>query len=207
MFDDASHEMWARRRRSGHAAHRPSMKLSEFYELVELGHQAVPEAERESVAYARADLLRTAAEKSGGPRPVGRAANWCAMGGRLLDVATSMGRVPRGADDVDRKLLHWISYQRRSAARLNGFQISFLEQVPGWSWAPWDDGWDVRAQELCAFVRGHGREPRTRSSNAHERALAKWFARQRQLAARGQLPYHRARTLRDIRQRPHALEP
>jgi len=174
------------------------MKLNEYYELAAGPMSDLDPEEMESVAYARADLARASADAENRTSPAGRAVNWCRSAHRLRTIATELGRLPRLADDVPRDVLNWVTYQRRNMGRQNGFQVAFLESIPGWTWSPWDEEWDRRAAQLQLFLDEEGRPPSTRAHDVSERVLAKWVARQRQLHAKGDLLYARAKALQAI---------
>jgi hypothetical protein len=174
------------------------MELADYYELATRAGSSLTADERASATYVLADMAVRRAERTGEGVAKSRALNWCTMANQLLQRARQLGRMPRPSDDVPSSLLHWVAYQRRTAGRHNGFQVAFLEAVPGWSWSPWDDDWDGREEDLRAFVHLHGRLPRTRSDEPDERHLAKWTARQRQLDAKDELPYARATAFRAL---------
>jgi len=169
-----------------------------YYKLISLPASDLTEDEQASVVYARAHLAQRYADASGGPQPTGRAANWCRMATRVLQVAERLGRLPHANDNMSNTLLYWVIRQRRSVARLNGFQIAFLELVPGWTWSPFDDEWDRHAEDLAAFLAREHRPPRTRSEDPHERSLARWASRQRLADSRNELPYARSLAFRQL---------
>jgi hypothetical protein len=96
-------------------------------------------------------------------------------------------------DGGERYLLTWIRSQRRAfvAGRLIGNQVFLLLQVPGFSFAPLHEQWEIRLSEYKTFTQSNQRAPRLRSEIAHERSLARWAAKQRFAARRLQLPTYR----------------
>lgn len=173
--------------------------LPEYYALASDPDAHIPDEEHAAVEYARTDLVLRHAIAEGLPRPVGRAATWCGKAHELTETARELTRCPRYGE-VDFALYTWVAYQRRTAERLNGFQVAFLELIPAWSWAAQEDAWDARLDEVSAFVAAEGRAPRSRSKDATERQLARWVERQRFLDAHGNLPYARAVAFRGLRQ-------
>jgi len=151
-----------------------------------------------ALEYERADLLVRHALKRGIAPPPTRAANWCVMAHRMIRATEILGRVPAGADPVGNDLVPWVKYQRVWRDNLNAFQVAFLEAVPGWSWAPWEDAWDQHAADFESFVEKHGSPPRIRSTDPTEHALSAWFGRQRRLLRNGRLPYARCAEVRRL---------
>lgn len=117
-------------------------------------------------------------------------AAWAETAHALFIKVSALGRLPRAGDPgVDARLLSWVKNQRRN--KLNHFQRAYLELIPGWTWSPRDDHWDKRFGALQQFHSQHGRSPRIRATDADERSLATWAARQRRAAQEATLPYPR----------------
>jgi hypothetical protein len=89
------------------------------------------------------------------------------------------------------RLVRWLRYQRVIEESLSDFQAEVLESLPGWSWDPRQDAWDVRADQLERFLSDTGRWPSTRSTHRNERGLGHWVARQRRATQKGTIGYVR----------------
>lgn len=114
--------------------------------------------------------------------------NWVHRARELDSFVTVQGRHPRennraGAGVIPRSesaLHEWVRDQRRpNTHKRTTFQRLRLELIPGFSWAPHEDAWQVQLKRYHAFVDLNGCAPRARSADAAERALADWAARQR----------------------------
>lgn len=106
--------------------------------------------------------------------------------------------MPTNTDSgVPERLVSWVKNQRR-ARNLTDAQVTILDAVPGWNWAPREDAWDERIRAFEWFVVENGRLPRTRATESSERALAYWTSRARRVAQRGLLPYRRLVTLNAV---------
>ena len=118
------------------------------------------------------------------------------------------GRLPRENNRAaresitveERRLADWIRYQRRYTTRDRHceYQRRRLECVPGFSWDPRGDQWDVQFAEFARFVATHHRAPRYRSDDSHEKGLAAWAAKQRELIQKGTLSPRRVKKLRSL---------
>jgi hypothetical protein len=109
-------------------------------------------------------------------------------------LSKSQGRLPTRSSSPDLALVAWISNQRR-AWNLTLEQQRLLSELPGWSWAPHQDRWEQRAEELRLFIATHGRAPRARAAHLDERSLAHWYSRQRIAVQRGDLNQERTAAL------------
>lgn len=126
-----------------------------------------------------------------------REAAWVARAAELSATARRLGRLPRAGDpDVEPRTLSWVKNQRR--AELHPAQTSALNLIPGWSWSPQDDVWDVHAAHFGQFVQRERRQPRIRATDVDERRLGTWAARQRRAAETGALPYARLVRWREL---------
>ena len=76
--------------------------------------------------------------------------------------------------------------QHHKGQKLSAEQITALEATPGWRWEDWSQtAWEVRLQQVQAFVRRHGRIPRQQGSKSlplepSERVLGTWCITQRE---------------------------
>lgn len=136
-----------------------------------------------------------------------RAERWQVNLMRLDQFQQERDRLPREnrrqtspIDEVERSLLNWMRSQRRAffLGRLTNDQVAQLVQVDGFSFAPLDDQWEMRLKEYEAFTKLRQRAPRLRSEDPHERRLAGWAAKQRYVAKRQRLPWHRVKALSEL---------
>ena len=117
------------------------------------------------------------------------------------------GRIPRllrrehtAISPLERELGKWCDKQRqrwkgaRDRPPLTAEQQAALAAVPGWFWDE-DDRWGQQRQKLEAFVRQHGRMPRTKATRKEpllqgEQQLGSWrrIQRQRQRGTGGRPP-------------------
>lgn len=125
---------------------------------------------------------------------ISRPERWQLRYEQLLRAQAELGRLLRRGDPVPPGLVDWMKNQRRNPA-LTDEQARLLERIPGLTWEPKDDAFEERAEALRLYIAEHRREPRRRSANADERALAEWLGRQRRRASRGQLNAERLRLL------------
>ena len=132
------------------------------------------------------------------------AANWERQMAAVERFAERMGRIPRAncrrrsEKPLESRLADWLRRQRRNSENLSLQQCARLEALPGFEWEPRDAAWDDQLFAYRSFLQLHGRPPRRRSEDAHERSLAIWFRNQRTRLARGTLPKHRADDLRSL---------
>lgn len=131
-------------------------------------------------------------------RPRGRAANWWLRAYELRALATTLSRMPRSRDGATDGLLAWVKNQRRSSLR--DVQRRFLEGVPGWSWAPHDERWDIQCEAVALFIEAERRAPRRRATEPNEQSLGRWLDRAKREAANGNLAYGRLLGLRRVLQ-------
>ncbi len=111
---------------------------------------------------------------------------WQAKADEYAAFVAVRGRVPerRSEDPAERKLHVWMLNQRaarsgRSTSTWSPQRQAYLDRVlPGWD-RDRDDTWRHHADSLAAFVAEHGRLPRQRSADTHERRLWFWLRRQR----------------------------
>jgi hypothetical protein len=69
----------------------------------------------------------------------------------------------------------WLNTWRTHPDRLSPEQRRLLEDLPGWTWKPRDDGWDGRLAQLEVFATEHGHaRPSVNSADEDEQALARW---------------------------------
>ncbi|MFS0732959.1 helicase associated domain-containing protein [Microbacterium sp. 1P10UB] len=116
---------------------------------------------------------------------------WMQRYDQVRRFAQSAGRLPTQASTTDSALVTWMSNQRRSW-NLSAEQQRLLAELPGWRWAPHEERWEERAEDLRMFVAAHGRPPRVRAVHARERSLGQWYSRQRLAHQRGELNPRRA---------------
>ena len=95
----------------------------------------------------------------------------------------------------ERQRANSVRSQRRAfvAGRLCGYQVRRLLCIPGLSFQPMEQAWRENLAAYALFTSSHGDAPKLRSTDATERALARWAAKAR-LA-------HRANTLSSERVR------
>jgi superfamily II DNA or RNA helicase len=112
--------------------------------------------------------------------------------------------VPVSTDDRELKELSgWISRQRQSHRQkaLDKQKIKLLESLPGWSWKPHDESWDMYFRLLEDYQKefGHALVPKSRSGelfNGHD--LAGWVNSQRTRFKKGGLEPNRVLMLETI---------
>lgn len=116
---------------------------------------------------------------------------WWERARELEQAAKELGRLPVPSDEsISPALLAWARNQRR-ARRLTTRQVRALERIPGWSWAPREDQWEDRLDEVARFFAAHERAPRVRATDEREASLGLWLARQRRAADTRAMPYAR----------------
>ena len=106
-------------------------------------------------------------------------------------------RVPDSWDEDGYRLGKWVGKQRGLFRRgkLEAKHRARLEALPGWTWNPHEDAWDVGYAHLTAFAEreGHTRVP-TQYRDADGYRLGEWVNNQRAQVRRGTLePERRAR--------------
>lgn len=99
---------------------------------------------------------------------------------------------------TERRLAHWIRYQRRAQDSLSGYQRGRLELLPGWAWEPREERWLDWLTEYEQFVRQTRRRPRRSSNDPLEARLAIWHRNQSQRLAEGRLDDERESLLRQL---------
>lgn len=87
-------------------------------------------------------------------------------------------------------MLMWVRNQRRNP-HPTPEQQGALERVEGWSWAPREDQWEHRLDEVALFFATHERAPRVRATDEREASLGLWLARQRRAITTRTMPYAR----------------
>ena len=117
---------------------------------------------------------------------------WLGLLEQFVD-AHGHARVPRRYSFAGYKLDNWVTNQRafRRRGALSEDRQRRLEQLPGWSWEPFDDQWEQTFTSLREFVEanGHSRVPRSNDQ------LGGWVQAQRQKFAKGTLEDDRLRRL------------
>ncbi|WP_280471737.1 helicase associated domain-containing protein [Nocardia cyriacigeorgica] len=106
-------------------------------------------------------------------------------------------RVPRNYAVGVHRLGSWVAKQRdkHSAATLSAEKVERLSNLPGWSWDPHADVWEMNFSLLKAYVQanGHARVPSSYTVNSHR--LGQWVGLQRATFSRGRLDPNRAARL------------
>ena len=132
---------------------------------------------------------------------------WVNRARELHSFVNVQGRHPRennraagGAIPQSERALHeWVRDQRRpNTHKRSTYQRLRLQLIPGFSWDPHKDAWQVQLKRYRAFVELHRRAPRARSADPAERALADWAARQRRLHRSKRLGTDHEKTLRSL---------
>lgn len=129
---------------------------------------------------------------------------WARKLAELKAFVAASGRLPRRTLDgeltatAEQVLFNWLRRQRKAEDRMSELRREELATVPGFTWAPRDDTWAARGEELAAFTKEHGRAPRRRSHSAKERSLAEWLARQLASARAERLAHWRVSQIRDL---------
>ena len=79
----------------------------------------------------------------------------------------------------------WVSTQRIRSGKLTQERKARLELLPGWSWDPFLDQWEVGFRNLAEFAEreGHARAPRECQTTAGYR-LGSWVGVQRQIGVK-----------------------
>jgi hypothetical protein len=94
---------------------------------------------------------------------------------------------------------NWIHIQRRKKklGKLSQEQVTLLEQIPLWSWSPFDDKWEARFERIMAFAikNGHCRIPR-RDGERDDRGA--WIQKQRARRKSGDLSQHEIERIQSI---------
>jgi hypothetical protein len=109
----------------------------------------------------------------------------------LEDEIVRRGGMPQsnqpGGEHNSRRVLWWRADQLRPATRslLCSYQTKRLEGLNGFSWAPFDDKWEVQFELYLSFVSVR-QAPRYRAGGV-ERRIARWAQAQRDLYRRGAL--------------------
>ena len=82
----------------------------------------------------------------------------------------------KSSDPVEASIAKWLSRQRTNLNRLCLYQIDLLNTLP-FEWDPRDAHRTEQLNGYAEFVARQGRLPRRRSTDAAERALARWVGR------------------------------
>ena len=107
-------------------------------------------------------------------------------------------RLPAGAISTEEKQrTHSVRAQRRAfaAGRLCTYQVQRLLCVPAFSFHPLEDAWQANRVAYADFTATHWDAPKLRSTDASERALARWAAKMRLAYRAGTLSADRVETL------------
>lgn len=152
---------------------------------------------RESLRYF---LLDVDPEAAGETRP----GQWVVTLRRVEAFIGARGRLPaennRRPNTEERSLSRWLQRQRR--AHRHGLLVEYqrrrLECVPGFTFDPAQDAWNVARDEYARFTTTFRRAPAARSQDPGERKLARWADKQRWRFRRGVLPRHRQRALESL---------
>ena len=132
-----------------------------------------------------------------------RAHRWDVTADATVAFVAAHGRLPstaRSASSSERRLAHWLHYQRRAATRDNHTQQQRkrLNSIEGFLWSPRESQWHAMLGDLRRFYLQNRRAPRYRSSLQDERALTNWEAKQLHLLRRGRLSESRCRAFSDF---------
>jgi hypothetical protein len=109
-------------------------------------------------------------------------------------------RVPHGHVEGDTPLDRWVVVQRREHAqgRMPPERAARLEALPGWSWDPFSERWEIGLACLHDYARreGHARVPRHHIEGSID--LGQWVVTQRSAQKRGRLSTDRATRLESV---------
>jgi len=129
-------------------------------------------------------------------------ASWEFMFGVLQRYVAEHGnsRVPRGYEVDGLKLAGWVTRQRvaydadtfREDRRLQ------LETLPGWTWDPFADQWEVGFNALLRYIDQHGPRPVPQSCVVDGFTLGSWVTQQRIKRIDGSLDSDRERRLEEV---------
>jgi len=112
--------------------------------------------------------------------------------------------IPKSTDTPELgELAGWISRQRQSHRQktLDEQKIKLLESLPGWSWKPNDESWDMYFRLLKDYLKefGHALVPKSRSGDLYKgHDLAAWVNSQRTRFKKGVLEPNRVLMLETI---------
>lgn len=85
--------------------------------------------------------------------------DWYESYGELKDFVGIYGYIPSNKEiDKEKYLSSWIIHQRQlfKSKKLDARKIKLLEELPGWSWNPFDDAWQFGLERLKAYVEIYG---------------------------------------------------
>jgi len=90
-------------------------------------------------------------------------------------------RVPQNWVEAKYRLGQWIAVQRRRfiAGQCDTQQIARLQRIPGWSWTPRDDTWQVGLAALTEHVGTHGTSAVPGDLVVNGFSLGRWVIKQR----------------------------
>ena len=92
------------------------------------------------------------------------------------------GRVAKKMDRQDGIGIGGFASRTRSYFRegtLKPWKKELLEQIPGWSWEPENQAWNLALAEVEAYVSSHGRLPVNRVEGVSQKRLDGWVYQQR----------------------------
>jgi superfamily II DNA or RNA helicase len=81
-----------------------------------------------------------------------------------------------------RPLGKWVAKLRSKKEKLESWQIELLEALPGWTWAPFEEGWQAAFEDLVDYEKAHGNvSPPAGYRGKSEILLETWVKRQRRV--------------------------
>lgn len=135
-----------------------------------------------------------------GEKPAGVTPQWTRAYELLVKHIDQGGdsRLPQDAEVEGFRLGTWTHQQRRlyREGSLTEEQTSALAALPGWTWSPQGDLWEVRFAEYLAHRGAHGNE--VPAVDGPHGAIGRWIYKQRSLRRLGRLRDERASRLEAI---------
>ncbi len=109
-------------------------------------------------------------------------------------------RVPQSYMVDGYRLGGWVDTQRhfRAKGRLDVDRQRRLEELPGWTWAPWVYKWEEGFSQLLRYVKRHADARVPVSYMVDGYPVGRWVATQRQNHRKGTLDAERQRRLQDL---------
>jgi superfamily II DNA or RNA helicase len=122
--------------------------------------------------------------------------------GRLKEYVEHHGhcRVPASYIVDGYRLGQWVSNQRANYANgiLDADRQHRLQELPGWTWNLFADGWEEGFSRLSRYVERHGHARIPQRYKVDDYKLGQWVGLQRQKHVKGRLDAERQRRLEDL---------